>query len=191
MDTWNKWSDEQTETAVKLWNEGNSAGFIAQKIGGLSRNAVIGKMHRLGLSRHTAGVSASIKRASRISAKRRRKRKPAQSLRFGKVKSLEALPAAPLPPEPPAPEKLFSLFDLTEREEAERVKLCRFIYGDPKQPGSGYCGCEKAPGSSYCPAHHQVVFQAPAPRTKHADPTFKHWVKRASNLGYTRKEVVF
>src|ERR671938_19827 len=45
------WTDERVEILVKLWNEGLSASQIAAEIGGnVSRNAVIGKVHRLGLS---------------------------------------------------------------------------------------------------------------------------------------------
>ena len=44
------WTDERVETLKKLWTEGLSASQIAQKLGGVTRNAVIGKVHRLGLS---------------------------------------------------------------------------------------------------------------------------------------------
>lgn len=44
------WTPERIETLTKMWSEGASAGQIARRIGDISRNAVIGKVHRLGLS---------------------------------------------------------------------------------------------------------------------------------------------
>ena len=46
-----EWTDERTQMAVKLWREGISATLIAGRLGDISRNAVIGKCHRLGLLR--------------------------------------------------------------------------------------------------------------------------------------------
>ena len=44
------WTDERVEVLKKLWGEGQSASQIAKELGGVTRNAVIGKVHRLGLS---------------------------------------------------------------------------------------------------------------------------------------------
>ena len=44
------WTDERVEILTKMWAEGNSASQIAKELGGVTRNAVIGKVHRLGLS---------------------------------------------------------------------------------------------------------------------------------------------
>ena len=44
------WNDERVETLKKLWSEGFSASQIAAQLGGVTRNAVIGKVHRLGLA---------------------------------------------------------------------------------------------------------------------------------------------
>ena len=48
------WTDERVETLTKMWAEGQSASQIAKELGGVTRNAVIGKVHRLGLSNRTA-----------------------------------------------------------------------------------------------------------------------------------------
>ncbi|MGR3464910.1 GcrA family cell cycle regulator [Limimaricola sp.] len=47
------WTDERVETLKRMWNEGQSASQIAKELGGVTRNAVIGKVHRLGLSNRT------------------------------------------------------------------------------------------------------------------------------------------
>ncbi|ARO15141.1 gcrA [Ketogulonicigenium robustum] len=53
------WTDERVETLKKMWNEGLSASQIAKELGGVTRNAVIGKVHRLGLSNRTTGEEAA------------------------------------------------------------------------------------------------------------------------------------
>jgi GcrA cell cycle regulator len=51
------WTDERVETLKKMWGEGQSASQIAKELGGVTRNAVIGKVHRLGLSNRTVGAT--------------------------------------------------------------------------------------------------------------------------------------
>ncbi|HBH40786.1 MAG TPA: GcrA cell cycle regulator, partial [Rhizobiales bacterium] len=54
------WTDERVELLKKLWTEGLSASQVAGRLGGVTRNAVIGKVHRLGLSgRATSSRSSS------------------------------------------------------------------------------------------------------------------------------------
>ncbi|MEC8197651.1 MAG: GcrA family cell cycle regulator, partial [Pseudomonadota bacterium] len=49
------WTDERVELLKKMWGEGQSASQIAKELGGVTRNAVIGKVHRLGLSNRSSG----------------------------------------------------------------------------------------------------------------------------------------
>jgi GcrA cell cycle regulator len=49
------WTDERVETLKRMWTEGQSASQIAKELGGVTRNAVIGKVHRLGLSNRVGG----------------------------------------------------------------------------------------------------------------------------------------
>ncbi|WP_135449233.1 MULTISPECIES: GcrA family cell cycle regulator [Tabrizicola] len=49
------WTDERVETLKRMWSEGQSASQIAKELGGVTRNAVIGKVHRLGLSNRVGG----------------------------------------------------------------------------------------------------------------------------------------
>ncbi len=53
------WTDERVELLKKMWGEGQSASQIAKELGGVTRNAVIGKVHRLGLSNRTSGAAAA------------------------------------------------------------------------------------------------------------------------------------
>ncbi len=50
------WTDERVDLLKKMWGEGQSASQIAKELGGVTRNAVIGKVHRLGLSNRTTGA---------------------------------------------------------------------------------------------------------------------------------------
>jgi GcrA cell cycle regulator len=52
------WTDERVETLKKMWADGQSASQIAKELGGVTRNAVIGKVHRLGLSNRVGGGRA-------------------------------------------------------------------------------------------------------------------------------------
>ncbi len=86
------WTDERVETLKKMWGEGQSASQIAKELGGVTRNAVIGKVHRLGLSnRAGSGGSADAK----AKAKAEPKPKPAP-----KPKAAEAAPKPKPAPEP-------------------------------------------------------------------------------------------
>ncbi len=78
------WTDERVETLKKMWTEGQSASQIAKELGGVTRNAVIGKVHRLGLSNRVGGKEESEAEA------------PAAA-------PAAAAPSAPPRPEPAAP----------------------------------------------------------------------------------------
>jgi GcrA cell cycle regulator len=57
------WTDERVETLKKMWGEGQSASQIAKELGGVTRNAVIGKVHRLGLSNRAGSAGSAAKAA--------------------------------------------------------------------------------------------------------------------------------
>ncbi|MGJ8623219.1 MAG: GcrA family cell cycle regulator [Yoonia sp.] len=59
------WTDERVETLKKMWGEGQSASQIAKELGGVTRNAVIGKVHRLGLSNRAGSGKAASKPAAK------------------------------------------------------------------------------------------------------------------------------
>jgi GcrA cell cycle regulator len=68
------WTDERVEVLKKMWGEGQSASVIAKELGGVTRNAVIGKVHRLGLSNRVTSTTA--KPATKEKAKTQAKAKP-------------------------------------------------------------------------------------------------------------------
>ncbi|MEL7282369.1 MAG: GcrA family cell cycle regulator [Pseudomonadota bacterium] len=71
------WTDERVEKLKKMWGDGQSASQIAKELGGVTRNAVIGKVHRLGLSNRNGGGGASAESGAKAKAKPAAKAQPA------------------------------------------------------------------------------------------------------------------
>ena len=106
------WTDERVELLKKMWTEGQSASQIAKELGGVTRNAVIGKVHRLGLS-NRAGAGAAPSAPAASPAKPAAKEKP-------------AAPAAPKAarPEPKAAAKAKPASEeKTAADEAEPIPM--------------------------------------------------------------------
>lgn len=161
------WTDERVELLKKLWTEGLSASQIAAQLGGVTRNAVIGKVHRLGLS----GRMKSSSSVSRVAKPRLRApaRPSVQPTSFGAtalkaeavterglVQFLE--PAVVMPFPAPKGENV-TLMQLSEN-------TCRWPLGDPSTSEFRFCGCEKNGGSSYCQYHAALAFQPAGGRRK-------------------------
>lgn len=91
------WTDERVELLKKMWTEGQSASQIAKELGGVTRNAVIGKVHRLGLS-NRAGDPAPAPAAPAAAAP-----KPAPEPVAASAAPAEAVTEAPAAPKPAAP----------------------------------------------------------------------------------------
>jgi GcrA cell cycle regulator len=152
------WNDERVELLKKLWAEGLSASQIAGRLGGVTRNAVIGKVHRLGLSgRATSPRSASPR--PRRNHVPRQNRSP--SLLFG-TRGNTALKAA-YDAEPellPAPiEEL--VIPLHERASILTLKesMCHWPIGDPGDPEFHFCGRKKGGAHPYCDYHARMAYQ--------------------------------
>ena len=89
------WTDERVELLKKMWGEGQSASQIAKELGGVTRNAVIGKVHRLGLSNRTAGGKPETKAKPAAAAKP--EAKPRTTARPKPAKPGKYAAAAPQP----------------------------------------------------------------------------------------------
>ncbi|TRW97483.1 GcrA cell cycle regulator [Paracoccus sp. M683] len=106
------WTDERVETLKRMWSEGQSASAIAKELGGVTRNAVIGKVHRLGLSnRNDEAEAAPVKAAApEPVAAPEPARKPAKKVEAkAEPKAEKPQPSAPEPAEEePAPQPTFT-----------------------------------------------------------------------------------
>jgi GcrA cell cycle regulator len=164
------WTDERVEILKKMWGEGQSASQIAKELGGVTRNAVIGKVHRLGLS-NRATSNASPKSEAKPKATPKPKAAESAAEQPSNVTPLrrQIIPAGqPLPPQPSANEispealarvseiekkaKKLTLLELTER-------TCKWPVGDPATPDFWFCGLPTQTGKPYCEAHVGVAFQ--------------------------------
>ncbi|MBO6550152.1 MAG: GcrA cell cycle regulator [Rhizobiales bacterium] len=156
------WTDERVEILTKLWAEGLSASQIAGRLGGVTRNAVIGKVHRLGLSGR-----ATTSRAKPARARKHKTARQSNSPRLGLFSnSNTALRSISTPQDAPKEEPFRSQFVELEIPEEERVDLvdlkecqCRWPIGDPQDGNFHFCGKKKAEGSPYCEYHSAIAFQ--------------------------------
>ncbi len=133
------WTDDRVEQLKNLWTEGLSASQIARALGGVTRNAVIGKVHRLGL-------------AGRASPSRsERPRLPV----VPKVSMRSHIPPAPIVEEDP--------LVLEDGSHATVLtindRMCRWPIGDPAENEFHFCGRKPKTGSPYCEAHARKAYQ--------------------------------
>lgn len=146
------WTEDRVEILTKLWAEGLSASQIAKQLGGVTRNAVIGKVHRLGLSGR-ATPSRPSRKAAKPSAPRTRK-----TASVSVPRAPRATPAPrPAPPPPieakPLPNGEYATI-LTIRDH-----MCKWPIGDPASSEFRFCGRRVKDKEPYCEAHCSVAYQ--------------------------------
>ena len=146
------WTDEKVNKLKDLWGKGQTASQIAEIIGGVSRNAVIGKAHRLNLSSKIKTRSSIVNNRNEIKTDNQLKIKG----RRGKFKSL-------LLNKDFEPAKNLSLEELTE-------DTCKYMEGNPNEKDSSFCGRKTVEKFSYCPLHLMIVF---TPKNKKDDASEK------------------
>ena len=136
------WTIEKVETLKKLWGKGNTASQIAEIIGGISRNAVIGKAHRLNLSAKIKTRTSPFNQTKNNHNVEKSTQKRGRKSRFRSLllhKDFE-------------PAKNLSLEELSE-------DTCKYASSDPDKPDFSFCGRKTVEKFSYCPLHLMVIFQ--------------------------------
>jgi len=168
------WTDERVEQLKKLWAEGLSASQIAAQLGGVSRNAVIGKVHRLQLSSRgrTTSSGARPKKTAPTTTTVKTTAKPVTSARIVTATigatalqaQFDAEPVARHHIKPatnvvvPISRKL-QLIQLSE-------KTCKWPNGDPLSEDFNFCGNDVGESGPYCGFHASIAFQPAAERRR-------------------------
>ena len=150
------WTDERVELLKTLWAEGLSAAQIANKMGGVTRNAVIGKVHRLGLSGRA--TPAKPQRGCGPTTGRQEERTPTAKPVRQEIK-----------PVIPEPESIAALvLDSGDRTTVATIKnnMCKWPIGDPAKDDFHFCGQPAVTGKSYCTYHARMAFQPPQRRER-------------------------
>ena len=149
------WTNERVEELKRLWGQGQTASRIADLLGGVTRNAVIGKAHRLGLR----GRPSPIRREENGAISR-----PAPAPRASVPASAKAeLPAVEVARSAPMPAPAASHAAIQPKmTQGGGGRTCSWPVGDPKQPGFHFCGGEAVPGRPYCASHCGMAYQRKA-----------------------------
>ena len=137
------WTEEKVNKLKDLWGKGQTASQIAAIIGGVSRNAVIGKAHRLNLSakiktrssisQNTVNTNSQNNSEFKKGSRKNRFRSLLLDKNFESAKNLQ-------------------LEDLNEN-------TCKYMEGHPDEKDSSFCGRKTVEKFSYCPLHLMIVFQ--------------------------------
>lgn len=156
-----KWTDEQSDTLKTLWVNGLTS-YVVAAVLGVSRNAVLGKAHRMGLLggrvtresvRHVKAGKPMLEVAAKLVAEH--KISPPRDC----MVAVPVLPPTPVPEGKKWPDDAITLADLPS------LGKCKFIYGDARD-AFRYCG-HASGASSWCPAHREIVY-APSEKRERA-----------------------
>ena len=138
------WTPERVETVTRLWNEGLTTAEIGRAVG-MSKNAVVGKAHRLQLPPRPSPIR-------RGSSAPKVPRAPGHSngRHAAKAQSGIVVRATPRAPQPP---------------QALGKSACKWPIGHPDEPGFHFCGETALLGKPYCPDHYRRAYVAVRPRS--------------------------
>ncbi len=143
------WTPEKIDKLKQLWGKGNTAAQIASIIGGITRNAVIGKVWRLNLSPKSVKKKNNF---NQVSQHQENDPQPERRTRRNRFKSLVLDKSF----EPENPKSLEELHD----------EICRWPIGHPNEPDFYFCGRKSMKDFSYCKLHVLYAFQ---PKNKKED----------------------
>lgn len=162
------WTEDRIATLTKLWAEGLTASQIAQELGDVTRNAVIGKAHRLGLSGRPSPVRAQ--RSTGSTASRPAKPKTSAQPAAARTVAKPAAPKVQKAPTPPAVSERPRL-QLAEIEAGPGVtllkvtdKMCKWPIGHPGDPDFRLCGRPAGESGPYCEPHGELAYQTIPPK---------------------------
>ncbi len=152
------WTEDRVEKLRQLWDKGLSASQIAKELAeGVTRNAVIGKAHRLNLASRPSPVKSDA--AKKAAAAKKSSKAVAGSV--PKAKKVSTPKAAPININPIAAKKKkggkISILELSER-------ICKWPIGHPGEENFHFCGEPSQPSHPYCSSHCLEAYQVQQPR---------------------------
>ncbi|HUO53544.1 MAG TPA: GcrA family cell cycle regulator [Rhodoblastus sp.] len=155
------WTDERVEQLKKMWLDGLSASQIANELAhGITRNAVIGKVHRLGLSGRVKSPAPVPARPRSKTRSEDEARAPSAPIAQGNL--AVAVESRPLPAPAPRPASSEVVIPMSERVSIMELResMCRWPLGDPASPDFRYCGAKMQIGlGPYCAHHARIAYQ--------------------------------
>jgi len=170
------WTEERVELLKKLWSDGLSASQIAGELGSVTRNAVIGKVHRLGLSGRAKSPAAAGGTPRATTPRKAPTRSPSHPMAgpaAGMTRGANAL--APqfsaetetqAQQEPAPSEDVVVPFSERVTIMDLREYMCRWPMGDPTTPEFRFCGGRSQTGMPYCTYHARIAYQPAADRRR-------------------------
>ena len=142
-----QWTDERVELLKKLWNDGLSASQIANELGQVTRNAVIGKLSRLNLTR---GRTVDERKVQDKSSARARRAVP--RLQYAMLATIYGEADAPVIAGPIEEANRCSLLELSENR-------CRWPISTPGEDDFCFCGNTAPDGQPYCTGHSRLAYR--------------------------------
>jgi GcrA cell cycle regulator len=159
------WTDVRVEELKKLWESGLSASQIAAELGNVTRNAVIGKVHRLGLSGRAKSPSSAAPRPRKAprpaSQQMMRVSRPASRGNTALAQAFELDPE----PDPIAFDNVVPMsqrLSLLQLNEA----TCHWPIGDPSSSEFFFCGGKALVSLPYCAHHSRIAYQPASDRRR-------------------------
>lgn len=156
------WTDEMVEELRKMWKEGLTTGEIGKRLN-VSKNSIVGKVHRLGLS----GRPSPIKKKDGTPIYRNDKKEAAAPKAVTPDKPVaekepmrhEAVAKPIQASKPSTPSRHFTgNLSLTELDN----HTCRWPVGDPKDENFHFCGKKVRIGQTYCEEHSSIAYVKPS-----------------------------
>lgn len=175
----NCWTEDRVATLKRLWTEGLSASQIAKQLGSVTRNAVIGKVHRLGLAGRAA-PSRPIKRIPVPVARVRVQSPISDMVPEAVVPAVKAAKLETVRTEPSVKDAIVEPASIPVKAAAPKSRpvregeiigvlelgpnMCKWPIGDPGDADFGFCGSHCTSGAVYCEEHAAIAFQPAMPR---------------------------
>jgi GcrA cell cycle regulator len=162
------WTDDRVEQLKKLWEAGHSASQIAAELGNVTRNAVIGKVHRLGLSGRAKAPSSAMPRQRKVRTVQQHVTRTVRPVARGNT-ALAQVFEVEVEADPIAQDNVVPMgqrITLIELNDS----TCRWPIGDPGSSDFAFCGGKTMAGMPYCSHHCRIAYQPVSDRRRDRRP---------------------